>query len=81
MSPPALTSRPFSTDAGGALPRLNGWWTRWELGVGAAGHEDQSRGQGRAVLVGFESGYLKLPNLSVGWLRDASPGDLGKTCR
>jgi hypothetical protein len=39
MSPQALTSRPFSTDSGGAFPRLNGWRTRWEMGVGAAGHE------------------------------------------
>ena len=42
MSPQALTSRPFSTDSGGAFPRLNGWRTRWEMGVGAAGHEDQA---------------------------------------
>jgi hypothetical protein len=42
MRPPALTFRQFSTDLGGAFPRLNGWRTRWEMGVGAAGHEDQA---------------------------------------
>src|SRR4029453_18174652 len=44
MSPQARTSRPFSTDSGGAFPRLNGWRPRWEMGVGAAGHEDHLAG-------------------------------------
>ena len=44
MSPQALTFRQFSTDLGGAFPRLNGWRTRWEMGVRAPGHEDQLAG-------------------------------------
>ena len=68
MSPQALTSRPFSTDSGGACPRLNGWRTRWEMGVGAAGHEDQAEQMSLVEGLSTPSG-TRLLHLTELWSR------------